>query len=128
MEIITRELKKAIREALDEQSQAGIQPIIIPPLKEEPIRIGDEVRDEPCISTSEAIDHFFEKKEDSRLKLSTKQTNLKRLKPFTATFEFLPLNGSAIRKQFLSRYNGLSPRYQRNVYDVLVDFLPHHHA
>ena len=122
MVIDRREIKSALREVLDEQSQAGIQPIIIPPLKEEPIRIGDEVRDEPCISTSEAIDHFFEKKEDSRLKLSTKQTNLKRLKPFTATFEFLPLNGSAIRKQFLSRYNGLSPRYQRNVYDVLVDF------
>jgi len=77
MVISSQKLKKAVKEALDEQNEAGIQPIVIPPLKEEPIRIGDEVRDEPCISTSEAIDHFFEIKEDSRLKSSTKQTNFK---------------------------------------------------
>lgn len=122
MVLSTREIKKALKEVLAEENAAGINPIVIPPLREETIRIGGEVRDDPCISTSEAIGRFSEIKRDSRLKVSTEQTNLKRLKPFVATFEFLPLDGGAIRKQFLSRYNGLSPRYQRNVYDVLVDF------
>ncbi len=122
MVVSTQEIKKALKEALAEENAAGINPIVIPPLQEAQIRIGNEVSDEPCISTSEAIDRFSEIKRDLRLKVSTEQTNLKRLKPFVATFEFLPLDGSTIRKRFLNRYNVLSPRYQRNVYDVLVGF------
>jgi len=99
-----------------------VQPIVIPPLQEEQIRIGNEVRDESCIPTSEAIDLFFELKADSGLKDSTEKTNRKRLRPFAAMFTFLPLDDDTIRKQFLKRYSNLSPRYWRNIYDVLVDF------
>ena len=98
MLISTQELKNALKEVLVEENKEWVQPIVIPPLREEPIGIGDEVRDEPRIPTSEAIDRFSEKKRDSRLKASTEQTNLKRLKPFVATFEFLPLDDDAIRK------------------------------
>ena len=122
MEITIEDIRKTVKEVLAEENAAGINPMIIPPLQEEPIRIGDEVRDEPCVSTSEAIDLFSEIKRNSRLKDSTEKTNLKRLKPFAAKFEFLPLDSDTIRTQFLIYYTKLSPRYHRNVYDVLVDF------
>jgi len=122
MEVSTQEMKKAIREVLAEENVVGINPMVIPPLREEPIRISDEVRDEPCVSTLEAIGLFSEIKRDSRLKDSTEKTSLKRLKPFAAKFEFLPLDSDTIRTQFLIYYTNLSPRYHRNVYDVLVDF------
>ncbi len=122
MTISTWEIKKALKEVRAEENAAGITPMVIPPLREETIRIGDEVRDEPCISTLEAIDFFSEIKRDSRLKDSTEKTNLKRLKPFAAKFEFLPLDSDTLRTQFLIYYTKLSPRYHRNVYDVLVDF------
>ena len=81
-----------------------------------------EDSDEPCIPTSEAIDLFFELKADLGLKDSTEKTNLKRLKPFAAMFTFLPLDDDTIRTRFLKRYKNLSQRYQRNIYDTLVDF------
>jgi predicted nucleic acid-binding protein len=92
---------------------------MIPILKEKQIFVGDN---KPSIPTLEAIELFSELKSEKRLKDSTKQTNLKRLKPFADTFEYLPLNEYSIRKQFLKRYTELSPRYHRNVYDTLVDF------
>lgn len=71
MVISTQEIKRALKEVLAEENAAGINPMVIPPLREETIRIGDEVRDELCISTSEAIGRFSEIKRDSRLKVST---------------------------------------------------------
>ena len=82
----------------------------------------EQASDEPRICTSEAVDRFFEIKADLRLKASTEQTNRKRLKPFAAEFEFIPLDGDTIRKRYLSCFDKLSPRYQRNIYDMLTDF------
>ncbi len=82
----------------------------------------EQTSDEPRIFTSEAIDYFFEIKADLRLKASTEQTNRKRLKPFAAEFELIPLDGDTIRKQYLRCFDKLSPRYQRNIYDMLTDF------
>jgi integrase len=117
----TQAIKKALKDVLTEINAAGKNPIVIPPQQEQPIIIGDKISDEPRISTSEAIRLFSEIKHEKRLKHSTEQTNLKRLKPFADTFEYLPLDAEVIRKEFLTRYAEMSPRYHRNVYDVLVD-------
>jgi hypothetical protein len=129
MKISPQLIKYALKEVLAEErnneernNKASIQPIVYPPIQEEQIGFGDEGSDESHITTLAAIDCFSEIKADLRLKSSTEQTNLKRLKAFAATFEFLPLDGSFIRRQFLSRYNTKSPRYQRNIHDTLVDF------
>jgi len=78
--------------------------------------------DTPNILTTEAIDLFFKLKADLGLKDSTEKTNRKRLNLFADTFSNLPINDETIRQQFLKRYKRLSPRYQRNIHDVLVDF------
>jgi integrase len=120
MPISTQDIKTALKEVLAQENGAGIQPTIIPPLQE-PMKINSEVRDISRIPTSEAVDLFKEVKLYRRLKDSTIETSLKRLKPFTATFEFLPLDSDLIRKEFLKRYTERSPRYHRNIYDTLVD-------
>jgi len=66
---------------------------------------------EPCIPTSEAIHLFSELKADKGLKENTEKTNRKRLKPFAATFTFLPLDDDTIRQRFLKYYKTRSPRY-----------------
>jgi hypothetical protein len=109
-EISTQVIKEALKDVLAEINAAGKNPILIPPQQEQPIIISDKIRDEPHISTSEAILLFSEIKHDKRLKHSTEQTNLKRLRPFADTFEYLPLDAEVIRKQFLKRYAEMSPR------------------
>jgi integrase len=74
----------------------------------------------PHIHTAEALGYFFDVK--TGLKDSTVQSNRKRLKPFAAEFQELPLEGEIIRKRYLARFKDHAPRYQRNIYDVLDDF------
>ncbi len=119
MTIRIQELKKALREVLSEENTDGIHPIIIPPLQE-PIRIGNEVTDEPHIPTSEAIDYFFKKKPG--LKDSTNETNRKRLNHFAVVFPELPLDEDTICEHYWSHYDANAPRYRRNLYDTLDDF------
>jgi integrase len=66
------------------------------------------------------VGYFFELK--TGLKDSTIQSNRKRLKPFAAEFPELPLDGETIWQRYLARFKNHSPRYQRNIYDVLDDF------
>ena len=118
--ISIKQLKSALREVISEENEAGIQPITIPPLQEQIIS-GGKIKDVSRIPTSEAVDFFAEIKRDKRLKPNTIKTSLKRLKPFTATFLFLPLDSEPIRKNYLKRYLELSPRYHRNMYDAVDD-------
>ncbi len=120
MTINSWEIKEALREVLFEQTKAGSYSTVLQSVQEAHNRIGNEVRDEPCIPTSEAIDYFFKKKPG--LKDSTNETNRKRLKHFAVIFPELPLDEDTICEHYWSHYDAHAPRYRRNLYDTLHDF------
>lgn len=114
-----QEIKRAVQEVYFQFNRAGAYSNIIKPFL---VGSTEIEKDKSGILTTEAIDLFFELKSDLGLKESTRKTNRKRLKLFADTFLYLPTDDKIIRQQFLKRYKKLRPRYQRNIYDVLVDF------
>ena len=65
MAISTREIKNAVKEALAERYEGGIQPIVFPPLAETPNEISTTVRTEEVVASLLRHKQYARKKEET---------------------------------------------------------------
>ncbi|MFC2068539.1 tyrosine-type recombinase/integrase [Chloroflexota bacterium] len=118
MAISTREIKNAVKEALTEQNEGGIQPIVFPPLEERSDEINMTVR------TQDVVARLLHHKQYARKKDDTFKTYRKHLNRFARRFPVLPLNTEVIM-DYLDQYKGSTGRYKRNQYDLLSMLYKH---
>jgi len=112
------EFKNAMKEVLAEQDMAGIQPIVIPPLKEQ------WTQDKASVLTQDVVDSFLRHKEYKRDKIDTIKTYKKTLNRFARKFPNLPLDIDTIL-QYLSQFKGDTGRYRQNQHDRLKMLYKH---
>jgi len=105
-------MKRAMREVLAEENVAGIQPIIIPPLKELSTQVNSS------ILTQDVVESLIHHKEYQGLKEGTIKTYKKRLRSFVKQHPLLPLETKIIM-DYLEQFEGGTRRYKLNHHDVL---------
>ena len=118
MSISTREIKNAVKEALAEQNEMGIQPIIIPPLAEQPNKVNTPVL------TQDVVGSLLHHKRHKRIKEGTAKTYMKHLNRFAQQFPILPLDIEVIMS-YLDQFQGETGRHKRNQYDLLKSLYKH---
>jgi len=115
MSTSTKKIKNAMREVLAEEAKENevvIQPIIIPPLKEQSIQVNTSVL------TQDVVDSLLRHKEYKRVKEGTIKTYKKTLRRFARKFPNLPLDTDTIL-EYLGQFTGDTGRYKRNQHDRL---------
>jgi len=112
MVISTQQLKNVIREALAEQNEAGIQPIVIPPLVNKPNK------NDSLVVTENVLDSLIRHKRYKRVKDGTIETYNKNLYRFARKFPVLPLETDTIL-EYLDQFKGETGRHKRNQHDWL---------
>jgi integrase len=112
MIISTQEIKNAIKEVLAEQNEVGIQPIIIPPLEEQPRQ------DDTSVLTQDVVNSFLHYKEYKGVKEATVKTYKKTLHRFVRKYPILPLDTDTVL-EYLDQFTGDTGRHKRNQHDRL---------
>jgi len=118
MSLSTQQIKRAVKEALAEQNEAGIQPIIIPPLAEQFNGVNTRVL------TQDVVDSLLRHKQYKGVKDGTVKTYKKHLYRFARQFPALPLETTTLM-DYLDRSNGKTGRYKRNQHDLLSMLYEH---
>jgi len=118
MTISTRQIKNAVKEALAEQNEAGIQPIIIPPLEEQ------STQGNTPVLTQNVVDSLLRYKQHIGVKQGTTETYRKHLHRFARQFPILPLDIEVIMS-YLDQFHGETGRHKRNQYDLLKSLYKH---
>lgn len=116
MEISPRQLKNIVKQALAEEvaekNEAGIQPIVVPPLT------GQQTPAGTSVPTQDVVDSLLKHKRYKGVKDGTIDTYHMRLRPFARKFPDLPSETDVIM-EYLGQFGGETRRYKRNQHDVL---------
>ena len=112
MIINRQEIKNAVIEALAEQNEAGIQPIVIPPLVDKSNQVDSHVL------TENVVDSLLRYKRYKGVKKGTTDTYEKHLHRFVRNFPVLPLETETIL-DYLDQFKGKTGRHKRNQHDWL---------
>ena len=118
MVINTRVIKNALREVLTEESEAGIQPIVIPPLAVKFNQV------DSIVQTEKVVESLLRHKRYKRVKSGTIETYEKHLYRFARKFPVLPLETTTLM-DYLDCFNGQTGRYKRNQHDLLSMLYEH---
>ncbi|MFC2044965.1 tyrosine-type recombinase/integrase, partial [Chloroflexota bacterium] len=119
MNITSQEIKRALRQVLAEEArdrikrdEAGVQPLVTPPLKEARVVVGDVIR------TQDVIDSLIRQKEYKRLKEGAIETYEKHYGCYARKFPTLPLDRETVMG-YLEQFKGETGRFRRNQHDLL---------
>ncbi len=109
MTVNIEEIRNALRQVIREKDEAGISPIIIPPLSQ-PLT--------SSIPTKDVIESLMRHKRYKRVKKETIHTYQKHYDRFARRFPSLPLETGDIL-EYLDQCEGDTGRYKRNQHDLL---------
>ena len=112
MAINAKVIKNALKEALAEHNEAGIEALVFPPLKKQSSGASS------AVLTQDVIDSLVRYKKHERAKDGTIQTYQKNLGRFARQFPVLPLETETVLS-YLEQFNGKTGRYRRNQHDFL---------
>ena len=113
-----KEIKNAVRQVIAEKDEAGIYPIVIPPLVERSTGVGSSVL------TRDVVDSLLRHKQHKGIKEGSIKTYKKHLYRFAQQFPILPLDIEVVMC-YLSNFHGETGRYRRNQYDILKGLYKH---